>query len=79
MMGLNLTGKRKQSAKNKLYEGVFNGQRKIYFLYCHAYSSKQARLNFCRQIAKKQDVPEWMVLQYFQKDKENYIIKEVDE
>jgi hypothetical protein len=48
-------------------------------LHCHAYSKKQARLNFCRQIAKKQGVDDWLVLQYFSEDKENFLIKEVED
>ena len=78
----NVTGKKKKlkpKIPKQLYEGVFNGQLHVYFLYCHAYSIKQARLNFCRQIAKKQGVPEWFTLQYFAEGKDNYIIKEVED
>lgn len=68
------TGKR--TPKNKhLWYGVFNGRRNVYYLYCYAYTEKQARVSFCRQIAKKQGVPEWMPLQYFSEGKGNYLIK----
>jgi hypothetical protein len=64
-----------QKKLKHLWQGVFNGQRQVYYLYCYAYTPKQARVAFCRQIAKKQGVPEWMTLQYFTEGKENHLIK----
>jgi hypothetical protein len=72
-----LIGKKSQSKKKvkHLWEGVFNGQRTVYYLHRYAFTPEQARILFCREIAKRQGVPDWMVLQYFQPEKENYIIK----
>jgi hypothetical protein len=71
----NAIGKRKQRKVKNLWSGIFNGRRNVYYLYCHAYTEKQARISFCRQIAKRQGVPDWMTLQYFKEGMENYLIK----
>ena len=73
-----MIGKKKMlKQKKNLYEGIFNGQRQVYYLHRKAHSIKQARLLFCGEIAKRQGVEQWLVLQYFPEGKENYIIKEV--
>lgn len=64
----------KPKSLKQLWEGVFNGQRQVYYLYCYAYSSEQARILFCRMIAKKQGVDVWIVLQYFAKGNDNFKI-----
>jgi hypothetical protein len=69
-----VTGKRNPKPKN-LWYGIFNGQRHVYYLYCYAHTEKQARVLFCKQIAKKQGVQDWMALQYFKEGGENYQIK----
>jgi len=73
-----VTGKKKQSKQKNpkhLWQGVFNGQRQVYYLYCYAYTLEQARILFCKMIAKKQGVADWLVLQYFAKEKGNFKIK----
>lgn len=71
---LKVNGKKNQKPKN-LWYGIFNGQRHVYYLYCYAHTEKQARVLFCKQIAKKQGVQDWMTLQYFKEGGENYQIK----
>lgn len=76
-MDKNAIGKKKTSMKKSkdLWYGVFNGQHQVYYLYCYAYTAKQARVSFCRQISKKHNVPDWMTLQYYPEGADNHIIK----
>jgi hypothetical protein len=71
-----MTGRRKPREKRlkSLWAGVFNGQRYIHQLHCYAYSKAQARVLFCRMIAKRLGVPVWSTLQYFNGDKNNFSI-----
>ena len=70
-----MTGKKTREKRLKsLWAGVFNGQRYIHQLHCYAYSKAQARILFCRMIAKRLGVPVWRTLQYFNGDKDNFSI-----
>jgi phenylpropionate dioxygenase-like ring-hydroxylating dioxygenase large terminal subunit len=73
----NVIGKKtaKKQKPKQLWYGVFKGKRQVYYLYCYAYTPKQARIAFCRQIARKQGVDDWIVLRYFPEGADNYIIK----
>lgn len=57
-----------------LYCGVFNFKHERYIQYAHAYNCKQAWLLMCKQIAKKQGVPNRMVMNYFNGEKDNFKI-----
>jgi hypothetical protein len=60
----------------KRYRGKFTFNKKSYTLYKCAYSKRQAWLTMCREIAKKQGVDPFMVINYFDGSMENYSIEE---
>lgn len=70
---LNVSGKKNQKPKN-LWYGIFNGKRQVYYMYRYAHTKEQARVIFCREIARRQGVEDWIVLQYFKAGGDNYQI-----
>lgn len=57
------------------YRGKFVFNRQSYTLYRYAYTERQAWLVMCREIARKQGVSPKMVMDYFNGEKDNYIIE----
>jgi hypothetical protein len=43
-------------------------------MYRYAHTKEQARVIFCREIARRQGVEDWIVLQYFKAGGDNYQI-----
>ncbi len=54
---------------------MFQFNRELYIERTMAYSAKQARLIMCRRIAKKQEVPAWQVLQYFNENEDKFDVQ----
>lgn len=66
--------KNKEKRIKQHFRGVFNFRRKVIVLYAYAYTAKQARVNMCRRISKKDNVPLMSVLTHFTDDNQNYEI-----
>jgi hypothetical protein len=63
-----------------LWKGVFNLNREIHVLYAHSYTERQAWVVMCRRLADKTGVRWSTVTNYFNGDKDNFVItKEIDE
>jgi hypothetical protein len=56
------------------WRGMFNFNRELYILYCHAFSIAQAREVFFRRLADKQGVNVYTVRNYFNDETPNYEI-----
>lgn len=62
-----------------LYCGVFAMKRESFISYAYAYSEKQAMCVFCRRIAKKHNVSNYMVRDYINSNPGCYkITKEIE-
>lgn len=57
-----------------LYKGVFNYQREVHTIYCHAASILQAHKLFLRRMSKIYDCSIQHMLAYFDGSKDNYKI-----
>lgn len=60
----------------KLYKGVFIFAHQSMTRHTKAFSEKQAKQFFFRQIAKKHEVSEFMVADYFSEHKDKFLITE---
>ena len=61
-------------ATKNLYCGEFNFRRQMTVLYCYAYTERQAWATMCNRIAKRDGVSPRVVLNYFNREKDNYKI-----
>jgi hypothetical protein len=59
-----------------LYKGMFRLNLELHVMYLKAYSKEQAKVLFCRQIAKKTGVMPGTVLNYFDGSKDSFEITE---
>jgi AraC-like DNA-binding protein len=66
-----------KKGNKRLFEGIFNHQRQVFYLYRHAYTERQAWKLFCDEIAKRHGVNSRYVMRYFNGATLNYEIKEV--
>ena len=58
-----------------LWRGVFSYSHEAHVLYAYAHSNEQARVIFCRRLAKKHDVHPATVLGLFNGSKDNFSIE----